>query len=56
MWDFLKENSEDLYLGVSLCKVKHRYGLEGMFPESESVSMSLCPVASWGEFCHEFGF
>lgn len=39
-----------------MCKVKHRYGLEGMFPESESVSTSLCPVAPWGQFCHEFVF
>lgn len=27
-----------------------------MFPKSVSVSTSFCPVASWGQFCHEIVF
>lgn len=41
----------DLCLEISVCKVKHRYELAGMFPESEPVPASLCPVALREHFC-----
>lgn len=53
---FFERKFRDLCLEISLCEVKHRYELEGTFPESEPVLTSLCPVALWEHFCHGLVF